>query len=108
MKALWDSTKNLFERFGIEPTLDEQGRVMFEEIWEFTHAISDMEMNGAEVPQEAVDVLVTIIAMLQITGHEYGEFQEAIERVVFKNDSKTMATHAVNGAGKIARINLSH
>lgn len=106
LSQLWESTSNLHKRFYGDdyPTFEAQYRVFFEELSEFTQAINESyEMADMQPIEEATDLLVTMIGLLQ--GHEFlfVNFMQAIENTIAKNDSKTLQSHEIRADGKIAR-----
>lgn len=102
---LWQSTTALYERFSVAPEMENTRRVLMEEVLEFIteHVIHAVDQdNDANVTIEAADVLVTLLgALMPVTT--LGAFEAAIERVIAKNNAKTLETHEVNSSGKIAR-----
>lgn len=101
LKALWDSSSGLYNRFDVyPPDLDAQYRVFHEEIAEFTTEL----YRGSHEDKEAVDVLVTMLGCLMAVDVTYEDFAAAIQIVIDKNNSKTHQTHKINSNGKIARI----
>lgn len=112
LEVLYKSTEALFARFDVEPAIDAQLRCVAEEVSEFTDAA--IAINRDDWPrsmaftdcaiEEAADVIVTVIGTLIALEVNYRQLQSAVEKVIAKNDAKTPATHAVNSAGKIARI----
>jgi hypothetical protein len=122
LKSLWDSTRSLHSRFGTNSNTDEandaQLRCVAEEHFEFQHAATqsrDLQMFAAgpdhllwtdvaeAAAEEAVDVIVTMMGVLQNLGVGYETIAKAMYAVAEKNDAKTNETHAVNKNGKIAR-----
>lgn len=102
LHALWQSSEDFYERFGMyPPDTRAQLRVMTEECFEVVEAA--LTGTPEEVAKEGADLNVTLMGVLMSRGVEYDEYQAATVHVINKNDAKTDATHAVNSAGKIAR-----
>lgn len=106
---LWQSTSDLYERFGLSPssTPPKSRRKFFmEEVGELIEASALEEdlpghrQNG--LCEEAADVIVTTLGLLQAHGVALHELEAAIQAVVDKNDAKTLDTHALVD-GKITR-----
>lgn len=109
LRAVWISTQDLHKRFFSDkpPTFQARYRVFMEEVAEFTLDLTNTGENEPFVVHEAADVLVTLIGLLQGYGIEFGEFCEAIESVVDKNDAKTLETHFIRPDGKISKRVMS-
>jgi hypothetical protein len=102
LTTLWDSTVAFHERFDTlsEPGFDDaQLRVLFEEFYEFVDA---MHKGNSEL-LELTDFIVVAIGLLVRRGYELGQLQMAMIKVAEKNDAKTLATHAKDAKGKVAR-----
>lgn len=98
---LWDSTRDLYTRFDVTITQDASALVFSEETKELLAAqTSEPAVNVAE---EAADVIVTAMGVCMSRGVTLAQLLSAMRHVTLKNDSKTLQTHAVNAAGKIAR-----
>lgn len=107
LHALWDSTFDLHSRFFPDnpPDFEARWRVFNEEVSEFLLECANAnDLTDMEPAQEAADVIVTLMGLLQGLGFDYNNLQDAIIATAEKNDSKTLKTHAVNKKGKIARI----
>lgn len=105
LRALWDSTAALHERFGTHGRIDAQMRVVFEEVYEFTASVvSDEGMLSLDTVDEATDVIVTLMSTLQSMGASFDHVAAAMQHVIAKNDAKTLDTHFVHPkTGKITR-----
>lgn len=98
---LWDSTRELYARFELPITVESMPGVFLEEVEELLDAqASEPAVNVAE---EAADVIVTAMGVCMSRGVTLAQLLSAMRHVTRKNDSKTLQTHAVNAAGKIAR-----
>jgi NTP pyrophosphatase (non-canonical NTP hydrolase) len=103
LEALIRSTINLYARFGVErPGLPVMQPIFEEEVQELIEAAQVGE-DKAHIAEEAADVIVTAIGMCLARDVSLAQILEQARAVVAKNDAKTYETHAVNGAGKIAR-----
>lgn len=99
---LWNSTKELHERFGVYPPLTIRViRVFLEETREVVQAA--LLEDGDSLACEIADNIVTALALGIARGVALEQIEAAIERVAAKNDAKTHETHQLNAAGKIAR-----
>lgn len=108
IQQLMTSTRALYSRFfpKEQPGFEARRRVLFEEFGEFVAALYEHDFgykDPAELANEAADLLVTMVGVLYYCDVTAPQFTAAIERVIAKNDAKTLDTHAVNAAGKIAR-----
>ena len=105
LQELWDSTHDLHHRFFPDkpPSFEMKRRVLFEEFGEFTQAI-DMEDEPEDWCNEAADLMVTIMGLLQGMYLDYDDLRNAIDEVIAKNNAKTLDTHKVRADGKIARV----
>ncbi len=116
LKRLWESSEQFFRRFdSFPPDLDAQLRCVAEETAELYIATKEaawLEHEGnldahavacGAVAREAADVIVTVQGVCMALGITAEQLAAAIEQVAQKNDSKTLDTHYVNSAGKIAR-----
>ena len=111
LEDLWSSTEELFKRFDLQPTLDAQSRKFFEEIYEFTSAVTtywvtdnvDPFTEGYDIrPEiaknavaELTDAIVVGMALCMKLGIQFEQLQDAFEFVIDKNDAKTPYTHEV-------------
>lgn len=114
LKALWNSTRELHERFYPDQDVpfEARHRVYMEETGEYLLAAtsyhqSDFNVDGLDVVKECADVIVTAMGLLMGLDIPYGDLKFAIELTVQKNDAKTLETHHVRPNGKIARRDLS-
>lgn len=103
LKALFDSTRDLHERFGVQPSTPTQIPVFLEEVREFLQEVLREDFQPDNFAQEAVDIFVTVFGFFLERGVSYEELVKQIQTVIDKNNSKTHETHHVNENGKIAR-----
>jgi NTP pyrophosphatase (non-canonical NTP hydrolase) len=110
LARLWQSTLDLYERFGLdEPgAVEIQARERFlnEEFLELIResVISDVLeiIETKHLLEEAADVLVTLVGLLQAHQIDLPSLEAACEFVAQKNDAKTLDTHEYI-AGKIRK-----
>lgn len=92
INLLWQSTSALHERFGnTEKSIAHfraRWRKVEEEHQEFQYA-----PDNANLVEEAVDVLVTMMGVLQLEGVTLEELEGAVAKVIAKNGAKTQETH---------------
>lgn len=108
INALYQSTVNLHERFGIDlPAPIAVQRVFEEEVRELIEASHEVDQGVAGAQQhmaeEAADVFVTVLALCWSQGISLEDIEQAVSKVVTKNAAKTWETHHINETGKIAR-----
>lgn len=110
-ELLWASTEALYERFGLDAATtppSKRRRIFMEEVTELLEesawddASHPTARRTAEVCNEAADVVVTVMGLLQAHGIYFDELESAIDRIINKNNAKTDATHALVN-GKITR-----
>lgn len=100
---MWQSNEDFHNRFlGRPANLDESLVAYREECGELNLACIT-EASNEETVLEAADVLYTVIGVLRSRGISFDEFLQACQQVISKNDAKTLETHYVNEAGKIAK-----
>ena len=114
LQALFDSTADLYARFGLDSTTtppDKRRKFFAEEADELKEAsiisqLASMEgyfENTEDIANEAADNFVTIIGLLQAHGITLEELDAAIERVIVKNDRKTAENGYAVINGKIRK-----
>lgn len=103
------STRELHERFGVPFTIGIAERLCAEEFRELIHesAIGDYQLEFGyscreSIVEEAVDLFVVVLGLLQAHGVSDDMLADAIAAVIAKNDAKTDATHVLIN-GKITR-----
>lgn len=133
--SLIQSTNDLHNRFGTAQTIEQSLLFLTEEYNEVLDAVSNSEPDIENLKEEIVDVIVTLVGVVKsmfdaphntnvlkamypiskIIGDVYliakrnkitsEDLQTAIEKVINKNNAKTLETHYVNQeTGKITRI----
>ena len=112
LKGLWDSTKELFNRFDLKVDSEKHGRKLSEEFYEFLNAERFLEFHEGllsnvpeaestmidlrlDMTQEFVDMVVVGMVLLQRHGVIYNNLESAFEYVIDKNDAKDGYTHEV-------------
>lgn len=117
IKKLWHSTAQLHARFDIKPLPAPVRRVFQEEAREVleaakvidavlkseTRTIDDLVAPREHLAEEVIDTLVTLCALCQAYGITRRQLSHAASQVIKKNAAKTLDTHEINRAGKIAR-----
>ncbi len=103
LRDLIRSTLAFYERFGVTPQLEAATLVFQEEVDEFIEAAHD-DHDVQHIAEEAADVIVTVIGLCEAAGVPPEKLVEQIYAVIEKNNAKNHNTHAVDAAGKIARI----
>ena len=98
---LWNSTQDLYERFDLDSPNEDRRRKLIEEVLELI-TVSVLEDNGhggyRDIINEAADVIVTVLGLLQGHDIEYDDLLTAMGRIAEKNNAKTTETHhIVNG-----------
>jgi hypothetical protein len=104
--ALWASTDSLHRRFGkYPPKVMQTLKVFDEEIIEFGDEVlaAGDDFDPAKVAEEAVDVMVTVLATLSALGIRREQLDQAVQKVIAKNNAKDHTTHYIREDGKIAR-----
>lgn len=98
------STRALHERFGVPFQVDVAERLCAEEFRELIRASVLCETTGEfwHLSEEAVDLFVVVLGLLQAHNIPNSHLEEAIENVIAKNDAKTHDTHELRD-GKITR-----
>lgn len=98
LKRLWNSTADLYKRFNLDAPIKDRLTKFREEVNEFEEEIRAFEYgngSGDALVEEAVDVIVTTIGILQKFGIDLDHLSEKIELVALKNDAKTHETHVI-------------
>lgn len=101
VEVLWKSTSDFFLRFlNRYPPIGDQLRVVSEEHLEVIQAALTQPEN---LPGEVADLIVTCMGLLMTLGYSMDDLNMAMLAIADKNNAKTLDTHEVNSAGKIAR-----
>ena len=90
---LWQSTSALHERFGnVDYTSVRHKQARWakveEEYREFQYA-----QDAQARTEEAVDLLVTVLGVLQMEGVQLEELEKMVANVIIKNNAKNEHTH---------------
>jgi NTP pyrophosphatase (non-canonical NTP hydrolase) len=101
LRDLASSTRAFYERFGVEPQLDDCIQNFQEEVRELIEA-AQTGSDKAHIAEEASDVFVTAIGICFAAGVEIERLVDQVYAVIAKNDAKTHETHAYSN-GKIRR-----
>lgn len=102
IERLWNSTADLYQRFGLDAPMPDRVYKFREEVDEFLNEVDALEYSGVALMEEASDVVVTIIGILQKRGVRPEWLWEEFEKVAQKNDAKTLDTHVIHN-GLITR-----
>ena len=97
LSKIWQSTAYLHERFANvsydNPLyLTARWEKLAEEYREFTEA-----EDADDLCKEAVDVIVTLIGVLQARGIPLSQLEDGVNAVIAKNGAKTHETHKLEG-----------
>ena len=101
LRDLAQSTHEFYERFGVEPQLNDCIQNFQEEVRELIEA-AQAGTDKAHIAEETADVFVTAIGICFASGVEIERLVEQVYAVITKNDAKTHETH-VYANGKIRR-----
>lgn len=104
LRDLAQSTRAFYERFSVEPQLDDCIQNFQEEIRELIEA-AQAGTDKAHIAEETADVFVTAIGICFATRVEIEWLVEQVYAVIAKNDAKTHETHAYSN-GKIRRSTI--
>lgn len=116
LSGLLRSTRDLHWRFGVNFDVEVCERLVTEESYELIKASVEANFLGFNVDgkpfrfesdidalvEEAVDLFVVTLALLQAHGVSDDDLAQAIADVIQKNDAKTSETHTLVN-GKISR-----
>lgn len=103
MQDLWQSTEDLFARFGLQQTPRAALAKFAEEVGEFRAEVR--WGTKADVAEELVDVVVTAFAAAMARELTWDDIEAARQRVIDKNNAKTTETHEVRGGMVARRVN---
>jgi NTP pyrophosphatase (non-canonical NTP hydrolase) len=101
LRDLAQSTEEFYQRFGVQPQLENCITNFQEEVHELIEAARDGS-DPAHIAEESADVFVTAIGVCFASGIDVERMIEQVYRVIAKNDAKTHETH-VHKDGKIRR-----
>lgn len=117
LKELWNSSTGLLYRFGLTPNVGNAQNKLQQE-WDelqvaidtHTHAgwADDEDELVKEIRDEGVDVIVTLLNLLNAYGVTWDEVESGVKQTIDKNDRKNHNTHEVHtwadGTKTIERI----
>jgi NTP pyrophosphatase (non-canonical NTP hydrolase) len=106
LRDLARSTCEFYERFGVQPQLDDCIQNFEEEVRELIEAAGEGS-NGDHIAEECADVFVTAIGICFARGLQVERLVEQVYAVIAKNDAKTRETHVYHN-GKIRRRSTVH
>ena len=101
LRDLAQSTLDFYERFGVQPQLENTVQNFQEEVREVIEAARDGH-DRDHIAEEAADVFVTAMGICFASGVDVDRLVEQVYAVVAKNDAKTHETHVFH-EGKIRR-----
>lgn len=96
LNMLYDSVEDFYERFNIdvfELEHIELYDIFMEEVREFRDEVFNPHGSPSDLLEEAADVVVTVIGLLLREEFNYADFEEAVRKVIDKNNAKTDKTH---------------
>lgn len=95
----------LYQRFGVEPTLNLQLRLLEEEVREVKDAAGAEPLDREHLAEEMGDVLFVMMGLARWAGLSHDDLMTGLETVVAKNAAKTHETHYVDShTKKIKRL----
>jgi NTP pyrophosphatase (non-canonical NTP hydrolase) len=106
LRDLARSTGEFYERFGVQPQLDDCIQNFQEEVRELIEAAREGS-NADHIAEECADVFVTAIGICFARGINAERLVEQVYAVIAKNDAKTHQTHVYHN-GKIRRRSTVH
>lgn len=106
LRDLAQSTRDFYDRFGVEPQLENCIQNFQEEVRELIEAARAGSDND-HIAEETADVLVTAIGICFSRGIDVEQIVQQVYRVIAKNDAKTHETHVYH-EGKIRRRSSIH
>lgn len=104
LARLFTSTVALYSRFNLDARStppDKRRKFLMEEVGELVADSATYER--AHIPDEAADVIVTVLGLCQSHGITLAEIEAACERVAAKNDAKTVENGYALVGGKISQ-----
>lgn len=97
LPRLWHSSTDLLDRFGAHPSVKQASDRMLSEVLELVIAAHDPYGTSTdEIAAEAVDMIVTAINVLRACHVTQDQFMNAMEKIIRKNDAKTLESHQLN------------
>lgn len=101
LSNLFESTANLYDRFGLKPSIENARNGIVEESLE---VIAELEQyDPSHLAEEVVDLFVVAISALLSRGLDERDLNRAMQVVINKNNAKNSSTHIVHKS-KITRI----
>ncbi|MEP7291667.1 MAG: hypothetical protein ABI835_07775 [Chloroflexota bacterium] len=101
LRDLAQSTADFYERFSVQPELNNCITNFQEEVRELIEAARTGD-DSAHTAEESADVIVTALGVCFASGIDVERIIEQVYAVIAKNDAKTHETH-VYSDGKIRR-----
>lgn len=101
LRDLAQSTRDFYDRFGVQPQVGDCVQNFEEEVRELIEAgRADSDLD--HVAEECADVIVTALGICFARGVGVDQLVEQVYAVIAKNDAKTHDTHVYHD-GKIRR-----
>ena len=86
----------LYQRFGVEPTLNLQLRLLEEEVREVKDAAGADAFDREHLAEEMGDVFFVMMGLARWAGLSHDDLLDGLKKVVAKNAAKTHETHYVD------------
>lgn len=93
LRELYQSTHNLYKRFGLKPTKGAVHRKLVEEVAEVVHEL--YQGNDYALVHEIADAIVTLLGVAINRNIPVELVENAMAQVADKNNAKTQETHEV-------------
>ena len=100
LRDLAQATRDFYDRFGYQPTVENMTMNFQEEARELIEAAREHDLD--HTAEEAADVFVTAIGLCFASGVDVDRLMKQVYAVIAKNDRKTHDTHVLLD-GKIRR-----
>lgn len=96
LRSLWSSTESLHRRFDVyPPDSNRQMDYVYLELSEFSAEVFRHKNPPSTAAEELVDVIVTLFGVAMGHSVAYSDIENAMQRVIDKNNAKTDVTHVV-------------
>jgi len=100
LRVLAQATRDFYDRFGYQPTVENMTMNFQEEARELVEAAHEDDLD--HTAEEAADVFVTAIGLCFASGVDVDRLMKQVYVVIAKNDAKNHETHVLH-EGKIRR-----
>lgn len=95
LSSLWDSTANLYSRFGLKPSVKNAENGILEECLEVLEQLRLDTMELESLSEEVVDTIVVLISAMLARGLTLKDMERAMIKVMNKNNAKNWNTHVI-------------